>query len=158
MSPEACCVPRPWEAHGSPLGCLPPQSVPPWGSSPHAHLPCEVEVRMVCQVDGCCLAGMSSVVDGKLPATEGIGHPDFQVTRVAFLTIRAKPEEADTIREDLGAPENLQGVCCWWDSHGQHSGCPLLLLQAGLSPGTKSTQEGCSETKVFFYHLSPSYS
>lgn len=66
---------------------------------------------MVCQVDGCRLAGLGSIVDGQLPTTECVGHPDFQVTGVAFLTIGAEPEEADTVREDLGAPENLQGVC-----------------------------------------------
>lgn len=84
---------------------------------------------MVCQVDGCRLAGLGSIVDGQLPAAECVGHPDFQVTRVAFLTIRAKTEEADAIWEDLGAPENLQGTCHRWDSHGKHSAllsCPRL--------------------------------
>lgn len=78
--------------------------------SPHTYLPCQVEVCVVCQADGGCLAGLGLVVDGQLPATKGVGHPDFQVTRVAFLTVRAEPEEADAIWEHLGAPENLQGA------------------------------------------------
>lgn len=94
---------------------------------------------MVCQVDGCRLAGLRLIVDGQLPATERVGHPYFQITGVAFLTIRAEPEEADTIREDLGAPENLQGACLLvrqsWETR-----CPSLLPQAGLNPGTKGTQ------------------
>jgi len=84
---------------------------------------------MVCQVDGCGLAGLGSIVDGQLPAAERVGHPDFQVTRVAFLTIRADPEEADSIREDLGAPEYLQGACHSWHSHrkrGARLPCPRL--------------------------------
>lgn len=77
---------------------------------PTPYLPCQVEVGVVSQADGGCLAGLGLVVDGQLPASEGVGDPDFQVTRVAFLTVGAEPEEADAIWEHLGAPENLQGA------------------------------------------------
>lgn len=115
-----CCVPKtmmcsqsstlvPRSSHGSP-GFLPMHSVSLWAPSPHTYLPCQVEVRVVCQADGGCFAGLGLVVDGQLPATEGVGHPDFQVTRVAFLAVGAEPEEADAIREHLGAPQNLHGA------------------------------------------------
>lgn len=79
--------------------------------SPHTYLPCQVKVRMVGQADGCLLAGLGSIVDSQLTAIERVGDPDLQLTGVALLTVRAEPVEADTVWEDLGAPENLQGQC-----------------------------------------------
>lgn len=113
-----CCVPKtmmcPQTSRWVPMTILSPGFLPlhtqvsPWG--PHTYLPRQVEVCVVCQADGGCLAALGLVVDGQLPATKGVGHPDLQVTRVAFLTIGAEPEEADTIWEHLGSPENLHGT------------------------------------------------
>lgn len=96
----------------------------PQGPSPHTYLPCQVEVGVVCQADRGCLAGLGLVVDGQLPAIKGVGDPDFEVTRVALLTVGAEPEEADAIREHLCAPENLHGAWPWWDRNGNTAPFP----------------------------------
>lgn len=93
--------------------------------SPHIYLPCQVEVCVVCQADGCLLASLGSIVDSQLAAIERVGDPDLQLTGVALLTVRAEPVEADTIWEDLRAPENLQGQCV------RKSSAPLSLPRLG---------------------------
>lgn len=97
--------------------------------APHAYLPCQVEVRVVCQVDGCRLAALSSIVDGQLAAIERVGDPDLQLPGVAFLAVGAEPKEANTVWDDLGAPENLQGPCVSGAAIGDavpFSPCPAL--------------------------------
>jgi hypothetical protein len=41
------------------------------------YLACQVEIRMVGQIDWCGLTGLSSVVDDKLSTIQGVCHPDF---------------------------------------------------------------------------------
>lgn len=79
--------------------------------APRAYLPCQVEVRVVGQVDGRRLATLSSVVDGQLAAVQRVGDPDLQLPGVAFFAVGAEPKEANAVWDDLGAPENLQGLC-----------------------------------------------
>lgn len=107
---------------------------------------------MVCQVDGCCLAGLGSIVDGQLPTAQHVGHPDFQVTGVAFLTIGAEPVEADAIREDLGAPENLQGACHGWDSNEKHG---ALLSRPKGQKVLKERYTKPSNFSIIFPALTP---
>lgn len=97
--------------------------------APCAYLPCQVEVRVVGQVDGRRLAALSSVVDGQLAAMQRVGDPDLQLPGVAFLAVRAEPKEANSVWDDLGAPENLQGPCVSGAAIGDavpFSPCPAL--------------------------------
>lgn len=118
----------------------------PQGPSPHTYLPCQVEVGVVCQADRGCLAGLGLVVDGQLPAIKGVGDPDFEVTRVALLTIGAEPEEADAIREHLCAPENLHGAWPWWDRNGSTAPFPPA---PGWARNRDKSKGRCTETKAF---------
>jgi hypothetical protein len=62
---------------------------------------------MVGQINWSGLAGLCSVVDYKLPTIQGICHPDFQLSRVAFLTIWTDSKELDAIGQHLRGPEDL---------------------------------------------------
>lgn len=63
---------------------------------------------MVGQIDWCGPTGLGSVVDHKLPTVQRVRHPDFQLPRVAFLTIWTDPRELDAIWQHLRGPEDLE--------------------------------------------------
>lgn len=62
---------------------------------------------MVGEINWSGLAALGSVVDYKLSAIQGICHPDFQLSRVAFLTIWTDSRELDAVGQHLRSPEDL---------------------------------------------------
>ena len=63
------------------------------------------------QINWSGLGVLCSVVDYKLSIIQGISHPDFQRSRVAFLTIWADSREMDAFREHLSGPGDLIIPC-----------------------------------------------
>lgn len=85
-------------------------------SSKHTYLACQVEIRMVRQINRCGPTGLRSVVDHELPTIQGVRHPDLQLPGVAFFAIWTDPGKLDTIWQHLRRPEDLEKKCfhsCW---------------------------------------------
>lgn len=76
--------------------------------SKSTYLARQVEIGMVGQTDRCGLTGLGSVVDHKLPTIQRVSHPDFQLSRVTFLTIWTDPRELNAIWQHLRGPEDLE--------------------------------------------------